>query len=70
MLPSAGEPSEISVVRGDGQTGTVGQALGDSLVVLVSDPEGRPVEGVEVVFLPPPGAVLSPDDTVVTGANG
>lgn len=70
MLPSAGEPSEISVVRGDGQTGTVGQALDDSLVVLVSDPEDRPVEGVEVVFLPPAGAVLSPDDTVVTGANG
>jgi hypothetical protein len=36
----------------------------------VTDPEGRPVQGVEVVFVPPAGAAVAPNDTVVTGANG
>jgi filamin/ABP280 repeat protein/Big-like domain-containing protein/invasin-like protein len=58
------------VVRGDGQIGTVGQPLGDSLVVRVTDPENRPVEGVEVAFVPPAGATLSPNDTVLTGGDG
>lgn len=70
LLPSAGQPAQISVFRGDGQTGTVGQPLADSLVVLVTDPEERPVEGVEVAFMPPPGATLSPKDTVLTGPDG
>ncbi|MGH7510738.1 MAG: filamin/ABP280 repeat domain-containing protein [Gemmatimonadales bacterium] len=70
LLPSAGQPARIAIVRGDGQTGTVGQPLGDSLVVQVLDPEDRPVEGVEVSFVSPAGAVLAPNDTVLTGANG
>lgn len=70
LLPSAGQPSEISVVWGDGQTGTVGRPLDDSLVVIVTDPEKRPVEGVAVAFVPPAGAVLAPSDTVVTGGDG
>lgn len=70
LLPSAGEPSQIEIVGGNDQTGTVGQPLGDSLVVEVSDPAGRPVPGVEVVFLAPAGAELSPNDTVMTGSDG
>ena len=70
LLPSAGEPSQIEIVGGNDQTGTVGQPLGDSLVVEVSDPAGRPVPGVEVVFLAPAGAELSPNDTVITGSDG
>lgn len=70
LLPSAGQPSRITVVSGDGQTGTVGQPLGEPFVVRVSDPEDRPVQGVEVAFMAPEGAVLSPDDTVLTGPDG
>jgi hypothetical protein len=70
LLPGDGEPTRITAVEGDNQTGTVGQPLGDSLVVEVTDPAGRLVPGVEVVFLPPPGAVVAPNDTVTTGANG
>ena len=70
LLPSAGEPSQIKAVGGNDQTGTVGQPLGDSLVVEVSDPAGRPVPGVEVVFLAMAGAELSPNDTVMTGSDG
>jgi hypothetical protein len=70
LLPSDGEPSRISIARGDDQNGTVGGPLGDSLVVLVTDPKSRPVAGVEVVFLPPAGAAVAPNDTVLTGPNG
>ena len=70
LLPSSGEPSQISVVGGDGQTDTVGRPLADSLVVLVTDPENRPVSGVEVEFLVPAGAAVAPNDTVVTGPDG
>jgi Filamin/ABP280 repeat len=70
LLPSAGQPTKISVVSGDGQTGTVGQPLGEPIVVAVTDPENRPVEGIEVVFVLPAGATIAPNDTVVTGADG
>ena len=69
-LPSSGEPSLITAVGGNGQTGTVGQALDVPLEVEVTDPAGRPVPGVEVVFIAPPGAELTPNDTVLTGSNG
>ncbi len=58
------------MVSGNGQTGTVGQPLGDPLVVEVTDPEDRPVAGVEVVFVAPGDAAIIPNDTVVTGSDG
>jgi hypothetical protein len=70
LLPKDGEPAQISIMGGDNQNGTVGQPLGDSLVVKVSDPSGRPVEGVEVVFVPPAGGAVAPSDTVHTDAAG
>jgi hypothetical protein len=70
LLPSAGQPAKISVVSGDGQTGTVGQPLGQPIVVAVTDPENRPVEGIEVAFVVPAGATIAPNDTVITGADG
>jgi hypothetical protein len=69
VLPSSGEPAKISV-RGDGQTGTVGQELSQPIVIVVTDPANRPVEGVEVVLVPPAGAQISPNDTVETNSDG
>ena len=70
LLPKDGEPAQISIMDGDNQNATVGQPLGDSLVVKVSDPSDRPVEGVEVVFVPPAGGTVAPSDTVHTDAAG
>jgi hypothetical protein len=70
LLPSAGQPSKITIESGDGQNGTVGQELENPVVVVVTDPEDRPVQGVEVVFVAPAGAELAPNDTVLTGADG
>jgi hypothetical protein len=69
ILPNAGDPSRIAIVSGDGQIGTVGQPLGAPFVVKVTDPEDRPVEGVEVVFVPPAGATVAPNP-VFTDAGG
>ena len=70
LLPSSGQPALITVVSGNGQTGTVGQPLGDPWVVEVTDPGERPVAGVEVVFVAPGDAAIIPNDTVVTGSDG
>jgi hypothetical protein len=70
LLPRDGEPARISAFAGDSQHTTVGQALPDSLVAQVTDPAGRPVAGVEVTFVPPSGAIVSPADPVRTDADG
>jgi hypothetical protein len=70
LLPKDGEPARIEALRGDSQAATVGQPLTDSLVVKVTDPAGRPVPDVEVVFVLPPGAEAAPAASVRTGTNG
>ncbi len=70
LLPSSGEPSLITAVGGNGQTGIVGQPLETPLQVEVTDPAGRPVPGVEVVFIVPAGGELTPKDTMITGPDG
>ncbi|MEP7325463.1 MAG: Ig-like domain repeat protein [Gemmatimonadota bacterium] len=54
---------------GDGQTGTVGQALTDSLVVQVNDQFGNPVSGVVVGWSVSGGGTVSAP-SVATGVNG
>jgi adhesin/invasin len=67
-LPNQGQPSEIVVVRGDRQSGTIGEPLGDSLVVRVVDRFGDPVGGSQVTWtaevggaVVPPSSITSPD---------
>ena len=72
MLPGDGGAAAISAVRGDSQSGTVGLPLADSIVVLASDGQGRPVSGVSVEFAIPTGGSggeVSPQ-TVRTGGDG
>ena len=49
-LPDEGEPANIEVLEGDGQSGRVGSVLAESLVVYVTDTRDRPVASAEVVF--------------------
>jgi hypothetical protein len=71
VLPGEGEPAAIQVVHGNGQSGRVGAALTEPVVALVTDGQGRPVDGVAVAFDLPDGtdAAAAPD-TVLTGQNG
>lgn len=70
ILPKDGEPARITVVSAPNPREVVGRTLGDSLVVEVTDPGGRPVSGVKVWFVPPAGGGVAPSDTVTTGGNG
>jgi hypothetical protein len=72
VLPSQGLAARIDIMKGDGQSGTVGSALKDSLVVSVVDATGRPVTGAKIAFVPvagAQGAQVAPD-TISTDSAG
>jgi hypothetical protein len=72
VLPGDGGATAIALVRGDGQSGTVGTPLADSIVVRVTDASGRPVTGIAVEFAIPPGGTggeVTPA-TALTGGDG
>ena len=64
----AGPAAAMDVTAGQGQTGTAGEPLADSLVVQVSDANGNPVSGVEVAWSPDAGS--ADPTTSETGADG
>ena len=67
---TAGAPLLLSKRGGDGQRGTAGGVLADSLGVLLRMPDGRPVAGAVVSWsVPPASGVVSPVATR-TDANG
>ena len=69
FLPNEGQPAVLTVVRGDRQNGTVGQALPDSLVVRVTDRFGDPVPGAEVVWAADNGGSVNPATANTDGAG-
>jgi hypothetical protein len=71
VLPSEGEPATIVIEQGDAQSGRVGNALPEPIVVRVTDTQGRAVVSVPVVFAFTGGAqaTVTPD-TSVTDADG
>jgi invasin-like protein/Big-like domain-containing protein len=68
-LPNEGEPAVVTILRGDRQNGTVGEALGDSLLVKVTDRFGNPVGGATVTWLPEGGGSVNPAESV-TATDG
>jgi hypothetical protein len=72
LLPGSGVPATITLVSGGEQSGRVGEAIADSIVVSVVDGEGRPVQGTTVVFAfvnAAPGAALDPDTATTDNAG-
>ena len=69
VLPDEGEPSQVIVLGGDGQSGQVGTPLTDSLVVRVTDSHTRPVQNFPVVFTITSGGQVIPD-SARTDADG
>ncbi len=57
------------MLRGNGQSGTIGEPLGDSLVVRVLDRFGQPVGGVQVTWTAVVGGSVNPP-TSMTSSNG
>jgi hypothetical protein len=68
VLPSEGEPAAINILQGNDQSGRVGEALADSLVVEVLDGTDMPVPGATVVV--ELGAGSAQPDTLTTNAEG
>lgn len=66
-LPNEGEPAALVYVDGDEQNGTVGEALGDELVVRVIDRFEEPVEGVTVRWSPEGGGSVDPVESTTDG---
>jgi adhesin/invasin len=69
ILPNEGEPAEVEIFRGDRQNGTVGEALGDSLVVKVTDRFGNPVGGAPVTWSAEGGGSVDPTESI-TATDG
>jgi adhesin/invasin len=66
-LPNQGEPAAVEIFGGDEQNGTVGEALGDSLVVRVTDPFGDPVPGALVQWTAQGGGLVDPGEGMTDG---
>jgi adhesin/invasin len=62
------EPT-LTIVSGNRQEGTVGEALDDALVVRVTDGQGDPVSGVAVTWDPDDDGSADPTSST-TGSNG
>ncbi|MGH3379889.1 MAG: Ig-like domain-containing protein [Actinoallomurus sp.] len=69
VLPNEGQPATLTVVSGDRQNGTIGQALPDSLVVRVTDRFGDPVPGTEVTWVADNGGGVDPATATTDGAG-
>lgn len=63
-----GAPATLDVVDGNGQTGTVGEVLGQTLVVRATDAFGNAVPDAAVTFAPTHGSV-EPQATVTDGGG-
>jgi hypothetical protein len=63
-------PSALAAFAGDGQPGTVGEALPNPVVVRVTNADGDPLEGVEVVFAAEQGSGAPDQPTTRTGEDG
>jgi hypothetical protein len=69
LLPADARPSELAIVRGNFQTGGMGEPLAESLVVQVLNSRSQPINGQSVVFATGGGGRLEPD-TALTDAEG
>src|SRR3954468_5910512 len=59
----------IEAVSGDNQSASAGEPLANSLIVLVKDDAGNPVQGVDVHWAAQGGGSVS-SGTVKTGSDG
>lgn len=68
-LPNEGAPAALEIFGGDRQNGTVGEALGESLVVRVTDRFGDPVPATLVRWTAQGGGTVDPGEST-TDAQG
>jgi Big-like domain-containing protein len=69
-LPNEGEAANLEIVDGDEQIGQVGLALGEQVVVRVTDTQDRPVPNQDVTFTIGSGGGTVAPTTVATNSTG
>jgi Domain of unknown function (DUF1929)/Bacterial Ig-like domain (group 1) len=67
--PPDTEPASLEAISGNAQSGLMGQALPDPLVVIVKDDQGQPVEGAAVGWSASAGGSVS-SSSVTSDADG
>jgi Big-like domain-containing protein len=70
VLPAEGAAANIAIVRGDGQGAAVGAVLPESLVVRITDSNGRPVQSQAVTFAVTAGGGSVAPASATTGSDG
>ena len=70
VLPAEGAAAKIVIVRGDGQGAAVGAVLPESLVVRVTDSNGRPVQNQGVTFAVAAGGGSVAPASATTNSDG
>jgi hypothetical protein len=68
--PAAGPATNLALVSGNNQSGTVGQPLANPFVVKVTDSNGNPVSGINVTFAATAGGGIVNPTAAVTNAQG
>ena len=66
-LPGEGDPAFVIIVHGNGQQGTAGSMLAESLVVTVTDGESRPVVNGTIGFEVASGGSVQPSSVHTDG---
>jgi hypothetical protein len=69
-LPLSAVPAEVTIVKGNGQSGAPGTMLQDSIVVEVVDSSGSPLAGLPVEFQPQSSGSAVLPATSITDVNG
>ena len=67
---TAGSAARLEAVSGDGQSAVAGTPLAEELAVRLLDPEGNPVAGVAVAWVPAQGAGTVAPESTPTDAGG
>jgi hypothetical protein len=67
ILPKEGDPAFVIIINGNGQQGTAGGMLSDSLVVSVTDGESRPVVSRSIGFAVAGGGSVEPSSVMTNG---
>jgi uncharacterized protein (TIGR03437 family) len=71
LTPQIVKPATMTIVSGNGQTGTVGNTLAQPLVLIISDSSGAGVPGVQVTFtVSPQGAATIQPSPAITLNDG
>ncbi len=65
-----GNPASLTIISGNGQTGTVGAPVVTELEVLVKDAYSNPIEGVDINWLVLSGSGSLINPTMTTDPNG